>query len=438
LLSKRSLGSSFFIEIVVVMTAMLIAIMIFVSYMLSSYITKNTERTLQKQAATIVQYYPDNKELLNELDTFNLKRIFGIEVTIEENINQLPIKRVFMNNNDYIKVSYPYPNSSKVIVLTKNISDEKDMLTNIYLIMILVTVGGFLFIIYYASKLSKQIMQPLHLITNKFYNMNESLLEPIKTEQLPSEFKQLGDAFNDLITKIQTSINYRKELYIGTAHELKTPLAVMKLKNQITLMKYKKKYDPKEFLQENKETFEQNIKSIDTLNNMIHNILEYGRAEGQQFEKPQRINIIRFLAQKSEEYELLAHSQNRDFIYNFEIERFIINIQPLLFMHIFQNFVQNALKFTPEGGLVTVTVRTDEENFIVEVIDEGKGIDESENLFAPFKRSAESTGAGLGLFLAQNAAESMGVKISLKNRTDGTQGAIASILFPFDRFLHNH
>jgi len=438
LLSKRSLGSSFFIEIVVVMTAMLIAIMIFVSYMLSSYITKNTERTLQKQAATIVQYYPDNKELLNELDTFNLKRIFGIEVTIEENINQLPIKRVFMNNNDYIKVSYPYPNSSKVIVLTKNISDEKDMLTNIYLIMILVTVGGFLFIIYYASKLSKQIMQPLHLITNKFYNMNESLLEPIKTEQLPSEFKQLGDAFNDLITKIQTSINYRKELYIGTAHELKTPLAVMKLKNQITLMKYKKKYDPKEFLQENKETFEQNIKSIDTLNNMIHNILEYGRAEGQQFEKPQRINIIRFLAQKSEEYELLAHSQNRDFIYNFEIERFIINIQPLLFMHIFQNFVQNALKFTPEGGLVTVTVRTDEENFIVEVIDEGKGIDESENLFAPFKRSAESTGAGLGLFLAQNAAESMGVKISLKNRTDGIQGAIASILFPFDRFLHNH
>ena len=438
MLSKRSLGSSFFIEIVVVMTAMLIAIMIFVSYMLSSYITKNTERTLQKQAATIVQYYPDNKELLNELDTFNLKRIFGIEVTIEENINQLPIKRVFMNNNDYIKVSYPYPNSSKVIVLTKNISDEKDMLTNIYLIMILVTVGGFLFIIYYASKLSKQIMQPLHLITNKFYNMNESLLEPIKTEQLPSEFKQLGDAFNDLITKIQTSINYRKELYIGTAHELKTPLAVMKLKNQITLMKYKKKYDPKEFLQENKETFEQNIKSIDTLNNMIHNILEYGRAEGQQFEKPQRINIIRFLAQKSEEYELLAHSQNRDFIYNFEIERFIINIQPLLFMHIFQNFVQNALKFTPEGGLVTVTVRTDEENFIVEVIDEGKGIDESENLFAPFKRSAESTGAGLGLFLAQNAAESMGVKISLKNRTDGTQGAIASILFPFDRFLHNH
>ena len=438
MLSKRSLGSSFFIEIVVVMTAMLIAIMIFISYMLSSYITKNTEKTLQKEAATIVRYYPNKEDLIKELDTFNLKRIFDLEVSMEDSTNQLPIKRFSKDDNYYIKVTYPYPNSNKVIAITKNITDEKDMLTNIYYIMFFVLIVGFIFIIYYASKLSKQMMKPLNTITNKFYNMNESLLEPIKTEQLPSEFKQLGDAFNDLIKKIQTSINYRKELYIGTAHELKTPLAVMRLKNQITLMKYKKKYDPKEFLLENKKTFQQNIESIDTLNNMIHNILEYGRAEGQQFEKAQRINIIRFLAQKSEEYELLAHSQNRDFIYNFEIERFIINIQPLLFMHIFQNFVQNALKFTPEGGLVTVTVRTDEKNFIVEIIDEGKGIDESENLFAPFKRSAESTGAGLGLFLAQNAAESMGVKISLKNRTDGVQGAIASILFPFDRFLHNH
>ncbi len=420
------------------MTAMLIAIMIFVSYMLSSYINKNTEKTLQQQAATIVQYYPNKDDLLKEFNLFNLKRVFDIEIGIEDSSNQVPIKRVLLNNDYYIKVTYPYPNSNKVIVLTKNISNERDMLINIYMIMALVTLVGFLFILYYGYRLSQQMMEPLHMLTNKFNNMNDSLLEPIKTSQLPSEFKQLGEAFNDLIKKIQTSINYRKELYVGTAHELKTPLAVMRLKNQITLMKYKRKYNPKEFLLENKETFEQNIKSIDTLNSMIHNILEYGRAEGQQFEKTQRINIIRFLAQKSEEYELLAHSQNRDFLYNFEIERFVINIQPLLFMHIFQNFVQNALKFTPEGGLVTVTVRTDAKNFIVEIIDEGKGIDESENLFAPFKRSAESTGAGLGLFLAQNAAESMGVKISLKNRTDGIQGAIASIIFPFDRFLHNH
>ncbi|TQV64489.1 MAG: ATP-binding protein [Sulfurovum sp.] len=71
---------------------------------------------------------------------------------------------------------------------------------------------------------------------------------------------------------------------------------------------------------------------------------------------------------------------------------------------------------------------------MVEIIDEGEGIDESKDLFAPFIRSQSSSGAGLGLFLAKNAAQSMGVEISLKNRKD-KKGAIATILFPMSRFL---
>ncbi|MCK4441881.1 MAG: hypothetical protein KAU90_07720, partial [Sulfurovaceae bacterium] len=256
------------------MTAILITIMLLISYILSSYINKNTEKTLIKQAANIVEYFPNQKELNKDFNLFNIKRVFDIDITIKNSKNQIPIKQIFKGNNYYLQVTYPYTNSNKVIVLTKNISNEKDILIKIYLIMLLMTLIGFLFIIYYASKLSKQMMKPLYTITNRFNNMNESLLTPIKTNELPPEFKQLGDAFNDLINKIKTSINYRKELYVGTAHELKTPLAVMRLKNQITLMKYKKKYNQKEFLLENRETIEQNIKSIDTLNGMIHNILE--------------------------------------------------------------------------------------------------------------------------------------------------------------------
>jgi len=270
-------------------------------------------------------------------------------------------------------------------------------------------------------------MLPLQELTKKFSAMHENLLDKFDTKELPTEFVSLADSVNLLITKVSTSINYRKELYIGTAHELKTPLAVMRLKNQITLMKYKK-HD------QIKETLDQNIESIDTLNAMIHNLLEYGRAEGAQFEQPQRLNLIPLMMKKCEEYEILAHSQERNFIYHFDIPHFRINVQALLFMQIFQNFVQNALKFTPKGGLISLSDRMDANHFIIEIQDEGEGIDESKDYFAPFQRSLESTGAGLGLFVAQNAAESMGVKISLKNRQDRS-GAIASIAFPLNRFL---
>lgn len=429
--SQRSLSSSFFLEITVIMTAMLIAVMLFLSFFISSYINRGIEKQVIANAQRIVSIYPNRDEFLKEFNSFNLNRIFGLNISFENKIGPISIKREQRGNSYYIRVRYPYPNSNGSLILIKDITDEKSMLENIYLIMLLITLVGFIFILYYAYRLSSQLVKPLNKLTYKFNNMSESILKPIDTKELPKEFEMLANAFNTLINKIKTSINYRKELYVGTAHELKTPLAVMRLKNQITLMKYKKNDNIR-------ETLQQNLESIDTLNNMIHNILEYGRAEGGQFEKPQRLNIIRLIASKAEEYELLAHSKNRDFIYVFETERFMINIQPLLFMQIFQNFVQNALRFTPEGGLVKVWVHTDKKNFIVDIIDEGIGIDESQNLFAPFKRSKDSTGAGLGLFLAQNAAESMGVILTLKNRTDGVKGAVASIIFPFERFLHSN
>ncbi len=67
---------------------------------------------------------------------------------------------------------------------------------------------------------------------------------------------------------------------------------------------------------------------------------------------------------------------------------------------------------------------------MIEVIDEGIGIDESKDLFAPFKRFGNKSGAGLGLFLAKSAADAIGATIDIKNRKDGTSGAVASLFIP--------
>jgi len=363
-----------------------------------------------------------NKELITALSHYT------ISILSDENYNkQKDVLLVYKDNKSFFEITKRYKKQNRYVRIERNITSEQALIFNMYSIVLIMIIIGILFIVYFATLLSKKLMQPLQILTHRFTNMNESMLQHLDLKNLPVEFAKLGESINFLITKIQTFINYRKELYVGTAHELKTPLAVMRLKNQITLMKYKQQ-------DKIKETLQQNIESIDTLNSMIHNILEYGRAEGAQFEQPQRMNLIRLMAQKAEEYELLAQSQNRNFIYHFSVSDFRINVQPLLFMQIFQNFIQNALRFTPENALVSLETRMDNENFIIEIIDEGIGIDESKDLFAPFQRSLESTGAGLGLFLAQNAAQSMGVIIAIKNRED-EEGAIASIKFPLNRFI---
>jgi two-component system OmpR family sensor kinase len=431
LLSKRSLRERFGIELAISMAGLLLVITVIFSLYFSYKLNKNIRNNMQYRLDFAKSHFYNQKDYEAETNTLLEKVLSHFEIKISKTndpkINPLGFKPYTKNNQHYLSLTEYFPQSKKYYTISKDITDKYELISSLYLTMGILFLLSLLFIVYYTRLLSKKIMAPLETLTNQFTDMHESLLQPIETKELPLEFRKLSESVNLLITKVSTSIKYRKELYIGTAHELKTPLAVMRLKNQITLMKYKKHDNIR-------ETLEQNISSIDTLNSMIHNLLEFGRAEGAQFEQPQRVNLIRLMATKCEEYEILAHSQNRDFIYHFNIPHFRINVQPLLFMQIFQNFIQNALKFTPKNGLVSLKTRMDTDNFIIEILDEGEGIDESKDLFAPFQRSLESTGAGLGLFLAQNAADSMGVEIDLQNRKD-TKGAIASISFPLNRFL---
>lgn len=59
------------------------------------------------------------------------------------------------------------------------------------------------------------------------------------------------------------------------------------------------------------------------------------------------------------------------------------------------------------------------------VVDEGVGIDEKIDVFAPFKKVGDKSGVGLGLYLAKIAADALNAEISIKNRSDGKSGAIA-------------
>ena len=92
-----------------------------------------------------------------------------------------------------------------------------------------------------------------------------------------------------------------------------------------------------------------------------------------------------------------------------------------------QNFVQNAIKFSPKNSTITISSRFEKSKFVIEVADEGVGIDESKDLFAPFKRYGNKGGAGLGLFLAKGAAQALGAEISIKNR-ENSNGAVASLV----------
>lgn len=396
--------------------------LIIFSSILYLYIQKNI---YDEKYAEMLQFAKNITAFQSLSETMNSDSLLGVSVELiayndEGNFET----RLFENsaeNQDFLILLYPFESAQHTYLkVTKDISSMRAVLQKILRSIFIINAIGFFVIILYAIGLSKLLTNPIKQLNRRLSDMNEHMMRPIKVEELPEEFEPLGTTINHLLGRIQTFVKYQKELFIGAAHELKTPLAVIKLKNQVTLIKPR---TPEAYI----ETIKKTNQTVDEMNKIVADILNIGRQEGAQLETPVELDLIELLRQKGDDFTLLARSENKHLHVDLQPETYEATIQPSLLNQILQNFLQNALKFTPEGRNVTLISRPMGEDLLIEVIDEGCGIDDSIDLFAPFKRLGNKSGVGLGLFLAKSAADAMGADISLSNRTDGSDGTVARL-----------
>ena len=272
----------------------------------------------------------------------------------------------------------------------------------------------------YALIVAKSLLKPIVQINKKLSNMDENSLSQIDKKDLPEEFLTLANSINSLTNRIGTYLKFKKELFIGIAHELKTPLAVMKLKNELMLKKTRE-------ISQYEDAIRLTIKEIDGMNVMISSILDIGRTEGAQFEQAKNIDLVEFIKYKTNDYNMLAAKKSITIKFSSNVSSLQMMIQETLFNQILQNFVQNAIKFTPNGKTIKIKLKKIDDKVTLNVIDEGIGIDENIDVFAPFKKVGKEYGVGLGLYLAKIASDALNAKISIKNREDGKNGAIAKL-----------
>jgi len=424
LLSKRSIRVEYSKQIIIASLA-LIAIFSFILYSyIKSYIYQELRDELLNEAESIAvsnaRYRVGTVIKAYSIGSFKSGDAL-IEIVSKEGVEpEVAYELLDKSDRSYIRISYPYQlYNNSYIIITKDISTIKKLLNDILKSILIINFVGFLLIQIYAYALSSILTKPILALSKKLAKMDESRFEKLDAEKVPQEFVPLAGSLNSLFDRVSNYLLYQKELFIGIAHELKTPLAVMKLKNEVALIKDRD-------VEKYKETIRLNIQTIDRLNKMITQILEIGRQEGAQFEPLTELDIVEFLEKKAQDFKLLAKNEQKTLSYKLEPKELRLYIQPTLFNHIIQNFLQNALKFTPSGKSVFLSSSFKDEVFEVKVIDEGRGLDGSINVYAPFKKSGDESGAGLGLFLAKSAADTLGVEISLENRTDA-EGAIATI-----------
>ena len=361
------------------------------------------------------------------LSTKNLEPVENDNLTINLVTNSILLNYQFQHyqrgGDYYIQLLYPFELENKQFLqIIRNISLERELLYSvIFKNLFILAIPGFLLMLLYSLAVSKSLLKPIIQINKKLSNMDENSLTQIDKKDLPIEFHSLANSINSLTNRIETYVKFKKELFIGAAHELKTPLAVMKLKNEVTLKK-------KREIEKYEETLKLTIKSIDDMNIMISSILDIGRTEGAQFEQNIELDLVEYIKKKANDYRMLSAQKNIIITFFSNVNHLNTSIQLTLFNQILQNFVQNAIKFTPNEKSIAIRLKKTKDEIIITVTDEGIGINENVDLFAPFKRIGNQSGVGLGLFLAKNAADALRAKITLENRNDGKTGCIAKLV----------
>lgn len=330
------------------------------------------------------------QEYLKEYKNLSTSRVVVLDtITQREHF----ITLVSGQKTEYVLLQ---PFGDKTLQLTEDITQEVWLLRLLGFMLI----GLHCCMFWIASFREKAVVAALHTFR----------VENLETFKIDDK-TPCSKALQAFVSQIQTYCAVQKQLYSGIAHELKTPLAVIKAKCEVTLLKPRESAIYITALQETINHINRAQAGIKAL---------FDLASNKQELKP--LNIQDALEEIIRDFTALhPRSKFSSTLHTQDVE---IPMQQALLRQIVQNFLQNAFKFTPEDKTIELNSYLNNGILTIEVLDEGSGIIEDKDIFAPFV-SGQKEGLGLGLFLAQWAAKALGGRIALKNRTD-TQGTIAT------------
>jgi len=277
----------------------------------------------------------------------------------------------------------------------------------------------------------KRILMPVAEVTETAKEItHENLKRRLKFSYKDEEMHVLVEAFNDMISRLDQAFQHISEFSSQVAHELKTPIAIIRGECEIALRKVRSQEEYIRALQVNLDEAQRMLKTIDDL--LLLAKLDY-RPEIFTFEE---INVADFFYEIHEQSKILSSSKEIEVQLKMPIDNKRIRGDVIHLRRLFFNIIYNAIKFTPPKGKINIEILSHKESLHVAIEDSGPGIP-SEYLHRVFDKFFHNTlgendlesGSGLGLSIAQAIARIHGGSIFAQNSSHG--GAVFTVTLPF-------
>lgn len=258
-------------------------------------------------------------------------------------------------------------------------------------------------------------LRPLAELQQRIRNRRPDDLSPIDSGHVPEEISPLVSSLNDLLARLSQSIEMQKRFIADAAHQLKTPLAGMRMQSELALRQTDQDEIHRSLLQLSK--------SSESATRLVNQLLALAHTENQTpatqpFEPLELSELARNAVQ---DWVQTSFSYRIDLGFEQPGHPIMISGNPLMLRELLNNLVDNALRYTPPHGCVTVRVRSDEENAqaFLEVEDTGPGIPAADrsHIFERFYRILGSNveGSGLGLAIVKEIVQQHDATIDIFN-----------------------
>ena len=260
-------------------------------------------------------------------------------------------------------------------------------------------------------------------VREELVKRSQADMRPVPLDTVPMELRPLITDTNDLIERLAKSLERHRHLIADASHQLRTPIAALRAEAESAL----RSDDPHAAIVRIAANTRQ-------LSRLAHNVLMLNRLEAGSMQAAQQVELQGLISHAAERWLPLA--RERDIDLGFALMPAWVSGEPIWIEELVNNLVDNALRYTPRGGTVTVKCGLEDDHVWLSVEDSGPGIPKSERdrIFERFYRShpEQGDGSGLGLAIVREVANRHRGQVDVGESVE-SGGALIRVVMPVSK-----
>lgn len=265
--------------------------------------------------------------------------------------------------------------------------------------------------------LARRALRPVDEMTRTAQRISgEDLGRRLLESGSGDELDRLARTLNDMLGRLDESIQQMRQFSADASHELQTPLTIMKGEMEVALLQPR---SPEEY----QSVLSSGLEEIDRINHLVSGLLLLARADAGVLRLDlQDVDLKVLLDNVCSQMGIIAAARSID-LHSDDMSPVTVRADRDHLRRLMMNLVDNAIKYTPEGGSVTLTLKNRSSWALVTITDSGIGLtaDEKKKIFNRFHRASKArgsggsggSGVGLGLSIALSIAEAHGGRIEV-------------------------